>query len=245
MLSLRAALILAIAGSATPAFAEQITCESHQERNEACGTFEPGGNVRLVQQLSNAPCIEGRSWGVMASPNHDSLWVSGGCRAVFEVQAPYSTAERVPYSDSDRSYDAGTSHSPPWQHGFADGERGVFDIRSDSRDYRDGYRAGEDVTRNQNRYSDARNAPDEYADRGGESRASGSRYASTDSPRRVARRACIEQAASGQPYGPDQIRTNDVHWIGRGTLSVGVETPDGPLICTVDRDGNVLSIDSR
>lgn len=250
MLPLRAAFILILAGSASSALAEQITCESHQQGNEACGTIQPGGSVRLVQQLSSAPCVEGRSWGTLTSPNHDSIWVSGGCRAVFDVQPPYGSVNREQYSDgSDAPQYASANHSPQWQRGFADGERGVFDIRADSRAYRDGYRAGEDAVQNANRYGQARNPSDEYAYRADEPRsdegASGTRYASADSPRKIARRACIEQAASGQPFDSDQIRTDGVHWIGRGMLSVDVDTPDGPLTCTVDRDGNVQSLESR
>jgi len=262
MSSLRAALILIIAGGATTAYAEQITCESHQSQTEACGTLQPGGDVRLVQQLSSTACVEGQNWGIRTSPNHDAIWVSGGCRAVFDVQ-PYSTADRVQYDNStaDRvQYDnnardnvqyADTNHSPAWQRGFDDGERGMFDRRADSAEYRDGYRAGKDAVLNENRYSDTRNPPDAY--RSAEpppppprdERADGPRYASGESPRRIARSACIEQAASGQPFGPDQIRTGDVRWIGQGLMAVNVDTPDGPLMCTVDRDGNVRSIESR
>ena len=262
MSSLRAAILLIIAGGATTAYAEQITCESHQSQTEACGTLQPGGNVRLVQQLSNAPCVEGQNWGIRTSPNHDAIWVSGGCRAVFDVQPSYnstadsahydnSTADRVQYDNNarDNVQYADTSHSPAWRRGFDDGERGMFDRRADSAEYRDGYRAGKDALRNENRYSGTGNPPDAY--RGVEppppsdERADGQRYASGDSPRRIARSACIEQAASGQPFGPDQIRTGDVRWIGQGVMAVNVDTPDGPLMCTVDRDGNVRSIESR
>jgi len=252
MLSLRTALLLIIAGGATTAYAEQITCESHQSQTEACGTLQPGGSVRLVQQLSNAPCVEGQNWGIRTSPNHDAIWVSGGCRAVFDVQASYDStynrsADRAVYdNDAGNARYADTGHSPAWQRGFDDGQRGMFDRRADSAAYRDGYRAGKDAVRNENRYSDARNPPDTYAEPPSrDERADGPRYASGDSPRRIARSACIEQAASGQPFGPDQIRTGEVHWIGQGVLSVDVDTPDGPLTCTVDRDGNVRSLDSR
>lgn len=244
MLSLRTALMLIIAGGATTAYAEQITCESHQSQTEACGTLAPGGSVRLVQQLSSTPCIEGQNWGTRTSPNHDSIWVSGGCRAVFDVQASYSSsADRAAYdSYSDNAQYADTRHSPEWQRGFDDGERGAFDRRADSSDYREGYRAGKDALRNENRYSDAGSPPDMMR---GDAPAEGTRYAVGESPRRIARSACIEQAASGQPFGPDQVRTGEVHWIGRGILSVDVDTPDGPLTCTVDRDGNVRALDSR
>ena len=260
MLALRAALLLIIAGSATTAFAEQITCESHQSQTEACGTLQPGGSVRLVEQLSSTPCVEGQNWGTRTSPNHDSIWVSGGCRAVFDVlpandeSTAGRMADRAPYDnrvqdgdDTDNTQYADTRHSPEWQRGFDDGERGAFDRRADSGAYRDGYRAGTDAIRNESRYSDTRSPPveDRSEEPRGDERADGTRYASGESPRRIARSACMEQAASGQPYGPDQIRTGDVRWVGHGVLAVDVDTPDGPLTCTVDRDGNVRSLESR
>ena len=82
MSALRAALILILAGGATPAFAEQITCQSDQDRPDACTTVLPGSRVRLVEQLSRTPCVEGQNWGV--DTNHGSIWVSRGCRAVFD-----------------------------------------------------------------------------------------------------------------------------------------------------------------
>src|SRR5438445_2240214 len=88
MSALRAALILILAGGATPAFAEQITCQSDQDRPDACTTVLPGSRVRLVEQLSRTPCVEGQNWGV--DTNHGSIWVSRGCRAVFDVQVPHN-----------------------------------------------------------------------------------------------------------------------------------------------------------
>ena len=78
----RTALLLALTGVAAPVFAEQITCESQQERNTVCTTLQPGSSVTMVEQLSHSPCVEGRSWG----SNEGHIWVSGGCRAVFDVR---------------------------------------------------------------------------------------------------------------------------------------------------------------
>jgi hypothetical protein len=83
---LRAVFILILASGMTSAFAEQITCESHQDGVEACSTVLAGSHVRLVEQLSKAPCIEGQSWGLDTKLN--SVWISGGCRAVFDVKPP-------------------------------------------------------------------------------------------------------------------------------------------------------------
>ena len=87
MSTLRAALILVLAGWTTAAFAERTTCESHQNGVEACSTVLPGSRVRLVEQLSNTPCIEGQNWGLDTKLN--SIWISSGCRGVFEVKPPH------------------------------------------------------------------------------------------------------------------------------------------------------------
>ena len=173
MSSLRTALVLILAGTSSAALAEQITCESRQDRTEACGTVAPGSSVRLVEQISTSPCVEGRTWGT--GPDRDSIWVSGGCRAVFDVQPPYSAA-------------------------------------NERREEREQYQ--------------------------------GSRYANADHRREHARHACIEQAAGGR-FSRNEVTASDAQWIGEGMFSVNLDTPDGPLNCTVDRDGNVRSIDNR
>jgi hypothetical protein len=266
MSSLRAALILIIAGGATTAYAEQITCESHQSQTEACGTLQPGGDVRLVQQLSSTACVEGQNWGIRTSPNHDAIWVSGGCRAVFDVQPSYnSTADRVQYDNSTSpttvavsTTTLATTCSKPTRttrrHGSAvsmmasaacsTGARirpsiETVIVQARTRCSTRTVTAIREIPRthiaapNRRRRPRVTNAPTDSA------------YASGESPRRIARSACIEQAASGQPFGSDQIRTGDVRWIGQGLMAVNVDTPDGPLMCTVDRDGNVRSIESR
>ena len=186
MSALRAALILILVGGTTPAFAEQITCESHQDRLEACTTVMPQSRVRLVEQLSRTPCIEGRNWGV--DTNHNSIWISSGCRAVFDVQSPHSDS----YSEAQ---------------------------------YRDNELRG-----------DAPRRDEQYAD---------SHHVRIDSMRSSARAACIDQVVAGQAFGPDQVAASDAHWIGHGMFSVNLDTPDGPLRCTVDRDGRVRSINNR
>jgi hypothetical protein len=141
--------------------AEQITCESHSGRSEACGTIQAGSSVRVSRQLSGTACVEGKNWGT--GPDLDSIWVSGGCRAVFDVQPPYDASagqydqrddQRAPapaYRDSPAHPDSAPPQrnsadtSPEWQRGFADAQRGTFDRRSRSDDYRVGYEAGKDA----------------------------------------------------------------------------------------------------
>ena len=86
--SLSAALpLLALAAMATPAQAQRyngqydaqgtVRCESNDNRQRACTTG--WRDAQLVRQLSNAQCIEGRTWG----SNNGAVWVSNGCRAEF------------------------------------------------------------------------------------------------------------------------------------------------------------------
>jgi hypothetical protein len=289
---LRAAIVLILAGGATSALADQITCESRSSGTEACGTVQAGSSVRLARQLSGTPCIEGRNWGT--GPDRDSIWVSGGCRAVFDVQPPYdSTASQyrnsAPQFDSSAAPERNTPQgSPQWQRGFEDGQRGNFDQSARSNDYRLGYEAGRDAQED-GRYGDApadsgalhadeprnvapspaenyrddaqepaenyredqpRDAPPPPAGYVGgatrsDDRHDGTRYASVDSLRAGAGRACVDQATSGQSFGPDRVAVDDVRWVGHGMFEVSLETPAGPLTCAVDRNGNVRSIDER
>ena len=55
----------------------QITCESNNGSRKYCGNAN--GQVNMQRQLSQAPCVQGQSWGV----DRQGLWVDRGCRAVF------------------------------------------------------------------------------------------------------------------------------------------------------------------
>jgi hypothetical protein len=56
-----------------------VTCSSNDSRQMRCAWDERYGAPRIGRQLSESPCIEGRTW------NYDNrnLWVSNGCRATF------------------------------------------------------------------------------------------------------------------------------------------------------------------
>lgn len=56
-------------------------CESHEYRYNFCATG-PIRDVQLVEQRSQAPCIQGRSWGWRG----DGIWVDNGCEAAFRVR---------------------------------------------------------------------------------------------------------------------------------------------------------------
>lgn len=57
-----------------------LECASRDNRRSECG-FSGHGFVRIVEQLSDAACDEGISWGVHGS----TIWVDRGCRARFEI----------------------------------------------------------------------------------------------------------------------------------------------------------------
>ncbi len=58
----------------------EFSCASKDERYREC-QLPVDGRARLVKRKSDAPCIEGRTWGQRG----DRVWVDGGCRAQFEV----------------------------------------------------------------------------------------------------------------------------------------------------------------
>jgi hypothetical protein len=59
---------------------QRFRCESNDHRANECGV--PGrGDVRIVRQLSDVRCVEGRNWGQRGG----RVWVDDGCRAEFEV----------------------------------------------------------------------------------------------------------------------------------------------------------------
>jgi hypothetical protein len=67
-------------GGGTPADRYEFTCASPDHRYREC-QLPVDGRARLVKQKSDAPCVEGRSWG----QHGDRVWVNNGCRGMFEV----------------------------------------------------------------------------------------------------------------------------------------------------------------
>lgn len=63
-----------------------IRCQSKRERDNYC-TADTSGGVKLRQQLSGSPCVEGDSWGY----DKTGIWVRKGCRADFDVPRAYSS----------------------------------------------------------------------------------------------------------------------------------------------------------
>jgi hypothetical protein len=88
MLRTAAILVAAVAAlGAAPHSAkaqQNFTCESYSGRQQVCRVDTSGG-VRLVRQLSDTRCVQGRTWGVA----RNAVWVSGGCRAEFQAGTNY------------------------------------------------------------------------------------------------------------------------------------------------------------
>jgi len=57
-----------------------IVCASEDQSTVTCPWDSRKGRPRLLEQVSNASCREGQSWGVTRSGD---IWVSRGCRARF------------------------------------------------------------------------------------------------------------------------------------------------------------------
>ncbi len=69
-----------IMAAASLADVRRVTVESNGSRREY-RRVDHDGYVRLARRLSDKPCVQGRSWGY----DRSGIWVSNGCRAVFEV----------------------------------------------------------------------------------------------------------------------------------------------------------------
>ncbi len=74
-----------VAASAIAQDTRRVTIESEGTRREY-KRVDHDGYVRLSRRLSDAPCIQGRSWGY----DRDGIWVSNGCRAVFEYRTGWN-----------------------------------------------------------------------------------------------------------------------------------------------------------
>ena len=57
-----------------------VRCESVDYRDNYCAVDTRGG-VRIVNQVSDADCYEGETWGY----DHRGIWVKNGCGGDFEI----------------------------------------------------------------------------------------------------------------------------------------------------------------
>jgi hypothetical protein len=63
----------------------RITCESQNNAQRSC-PFPAGSTVRFASQLSSQPCLLNQTYGL----SNAYVWVTRGCRAVFEVTSGVS-----------------------------------------------------------------------------------------------------------------------------------------------------------
>jgi hypothetical protein len=58
-----------------------VNCESNDGRRNYCADVNNINQVSLDRQVSQSPCVRGRTWGV----DRRGLWVDRGCRGIFTV----------------------------------------------------------------------------------------------------------------------------------------------------------------
>ena len=114
--------LLALAASSIPAaFAQMypgppqrpatVRCESRNTQRNYCAADTRGG-VTVGRQLSQAQCVQGRTWGF----DMRGIWVQGGCRADFVVNA---------YNGTPNWGNPGQGHRPPGPGGPGWGNSGA------------------------------------------------------------------------------------------------------------------------
>ena len=87
---------------------DTISCESREYRYAHCAA-DTAGYARLLSQTSQAPCIQGRSWGV----DRGGIWVNNGCAGEFEVGG--GRRERYSYGPAPGWERSGPP--PEWERG--------------------------------------------------------------------------------------------------------------------------------
>ncbi|KAA2286141.1 DUF3011 domain-containing protein [Arenimonas fontis] len=71
-------------GDGPPSGRYIVDCASIDHRDRYCPADTRGG-VRLLKRDSKAACVPGHTWGY----DRGGIWVTGGCRARFEVGGGY------------------------------------------------------------------------------------------------------------------------------------------------------------
>ena len=87
---------------------DTISCESREYRYAHCSA-DTAGYARLLSQTSQAPCIQGRTWGV----DGGGIWVNNGCAGEFEVGG--GRRERYSYGPAPGWERSGPP--PEWERG--------------------------------------------------------------------------------------------------------------------------------
>lgn len=98
----------AFVAQSMPAHArDTISCESREYRYQHCSA-DTAGFARLVNQTSQAPCVQGRTWGF----DRGGVWVNNGCAGEFEVGG--GGRERSSYAPTP---ERGRGGSAAWERG--------------------------------------------------------------------------------------------------------------------------------
>ena len=117
-------LLLIIASLVLPdlASAYGLTCKSKDFKYKLCSMNGRIVRATMKRQLSNSPCVYGRSWGYQGY----GLWVNHGCQADFEVStsgppfpnpAPYPPNPFPPYPPPYPSPGPWPDQVPSWAIG--------------------------------------------------------------------------------------------------------------------------------
>jgi hypothetical protein len=98
----------------------QVTCESIGGQRTECD-MNTRGVVVVQRQLSRTACVQDQNWGL----NRSSVWVSGGCRAVFALEgaggrSPAAPPTRADLAREDAQYDSSGRAPPPAIRGCND-----------------------------------------------------------------------------------------------------------------------------
>lgn len=91
-----------------------VRCESDDGHYRLCRADLRGGAV-LLTQLSNAPCVEERTWG--SKPQ--GVWVDRGCRAEFGSAAQWADDDTIGYRGPSRTVRCESDDGRPHRCDFA------------------------------------------------------------------------------------------------------------------------------
>ena len=72
--------------------ARVVSCESRDYQYAFCAVADEIASAQLLEQRSQAPCVEGRTWGWRAN----GIWVAGGCEADFRYRSASAPAPAAP-----------------------------------------------------------------------------------------------------------------------------------------------------
>jgi hypothetical protein len=170
------AVSLLFACAAAPAaFAQDrsVVCESVDNARNSC-PIRTDGHVRLVEQISQTPCVKHQNWDV----EDRGIWVSDGCRGRFELVSREDGGRRGDEDRREGDADQGAPPPPP----SADGASARLQAK------------------------------------------------------------CAHRVVDYRRMSPDDAVPQGSRVISGGLFEVTIGTPQGPMICTVDNDGNVRGI---